>query len=163
VIKAYPFHLEILRQHEVLTCHERCLGREQDVINPLHYLPLLEQRPGAFAHAKPIRRWRERWPASYDRLLAKVQERWPDGQGIREFVRILALHKTHAADHVALAVELALEFGGCDAASVQLCLRQLEPAPHLPPALDLSARPQLAAIGTQVLDLACYDQLLERA
>ncbi len=147
----------------MLTRHERCFGREQDVIDPLHYLPLLEQRPGAFAHAKPMRRWRERWPASYDRLLAKVQERWPDGQGIREFVRILALHKTHAADHVAQAVELALEFGGCDAASVQLCLRQIETAPQVPPALDLRARPHLAAIGTQALDLTCYDQLLERA
>jgi len=163
VLKAYPFELEILHQHETITQHERCFDREQDVIDPLHYLPLLEQRPGAFAHALPIRRWRHRWPASYDRLLATVQQRWPDGRGIREFVRILALHKTHAADHVEQAVELALEFGGCDAASVQLCLRQIETAPQVPPVLDLSARPHLAAIGTQALDLTCYDQLLERA
>ena len=36
--------------------HSRCLGREQDILDPLHYLGLLEQRPGAFEYAIPMRR-----------------------------------------------------------------------------------------------------------
>ena len=58
VIKATTFEVEILHQHRVIARHRRSYGRDEDVMDPLHYLPLLEQRPGAFEHAKPIRRWR---------------------------------------------------------------------------------------------------------
>jgi len=48
VIKAYPFRVDIMHLGNVLASHPRCYGREQDIFDPLHYLPLLEQRPGAF-------------------------------------------------------------------------------------------------------------------
>jgi hypothetical protein len=51
VIKAYPFRIHILCLEEVIASHPRCYDRQQDVLDPLHYLPLLEQRPGAFDHA----------------------------------------------------------------------------------------------------------------
>jgi hypothetical protein len=51
VIKAYPFRVDIMHMDRVLASHPRCYGREQDIFDPLHYLPLLEQRPGAFEHA----------------------------------------------------------------------------------------------------------------
>ena len=82
VIRAYPFHLEILHEERLLARHPRCYDREQDVLDPLHYLPLLLERPGAFEHAKPIRRWRESWPPSYARLLSRLRTQWPDGQGV---------------------------------------------------------------------------------
>jgi transposase len=162
VLKAYPFHIEILDQQEVLAHHPRCYERNQDVFDPLHYLPLLAQRPGAFAHAKPIRRWREHWPPAYDRLLARLQDRWPDGWGVREFIRILELHQRYAADQIALAVEFALEYGACDAASVEQCLHQLQPPVVLPSVLDLTCQPHLADVGGQPINVACYNQLLER-
>ena len=56
-----------------IASHPRCYGKNQDIFDPLHYLPLLEQRPGAFQHAKPLRRWRATWPPVYERLLAKLQ------------------------------------------------------------------------------------------
>jgi hypothetical protein len=42
VLKAYPFHIEILSTQGVLARHERCFGQKQDVFDPLHYLLLLE-------------------------------------------------------------------------------------------------------------------------
>jgi len=160
VVKAYPFHIEILHQQEVLARHPRCYAREQDVFDPLHYLPLLAQRPGAFAHAKPVRRWREHWPAAYHRLLARLQQRWSDGRGVREFVRILELHQRYAAEHIELAVECALEFGACDATSVEQCLRQFQAPVVPPPALDLTHQPHLAHIGMQPIELERYNHLL---
>jgi len=47
ILKAYPFHIEILSNQGVLARHERCFGHKQDVFDPLHYLLLLERRPGA--------------------------------------------------------------------------------------------------------------------
>ena len=104
VIKAYPFRLEILHLDRVLASHPRCYGREQDIFDPLHYLSLLEQRPGAFEHAKPIRRWREGWPPIYEQLLARLRAEGPDGHGVREFVRILRLHREHPAEQIEQAI-----------------------------------------------------------
>ena len=162
VIKAYPFRLDVLHLAEVIASHPRCYEREQDVLDPLHYLPLLEQRPGAFEHAKPIRRWREGWPPVYERLLEHLRAQWPDGRGIREFVRILKLHRDHPTDLVAQAVGQALEYGCGHVDGVELCLRQLmNPASPVAP-IDLANWPNLAAVGIEAPDLHCYDQLLER-
>lgn len=162
VIKAYPFRIDILHLDEVIASHPRCYGREREVLDPLHYLPLLEQRPGAFEHAKPIRRWREEWPPVYERLLAHLQAQSSDGHGIREFVRILKLHRDYPADLVKQAVDQALEYGCAHADGVELCLRQLLTPEGSVPSLTLADLPTRAAVGTQPLDLGSYDRLLER-
>lgn len=73
VLRAYPFRIDIAHMDDVIASHPRCYGQEQDILDPLHYLPLLEQRPGAFDHAKPIRRWREAWPPAYENLLDRLR------------------------------------------------------------------------------------------
>jgi hypothetical protein len=56
-------------------------------LDPLHYLVLLEQRPGAFEYAKPLRQWRQNWPVCYHLLLRRLREKWPEGRGVKEFVQ----------------------------------------------------------------------------
>jgi transposase len=160
VLKAYPFHIEVLNQSEVIARHPRCYERKQDILDPLHYLSLLEQRPGAFEHAKPIRRWRARWPAVYETLLTHLRQQWPEGRGVREFVRILGLHRHHPADVVAQAIEQALNYNCAHSDGVTLCLRQLTQPDTRPEAIDLTDHPQLLTMGVEAPDLACYDQLL---
>jgi transposase len=79
MLEAYPFRIDILHLDNVVASHPRCYERKQDVLDPLHYLPLLEQRPGAFDHAKPLRRWRESWPPVYEQLLEHLRAKWPNG------------------------------------------------------------------------------------
>jgi hypothetical protein len=162
VLKAYPFRVDVLHLEETIASHPRCYGHKQDVFDPLHYLPLLEQRPGAFEHAKPIRRWRKEWPPVYERLLDRLQGQGRKGHGIREFIHVLGLHQEHSADLVAQAVEQALEFGCAHADGVTLCLNQLLDSDRPAPSLDWSEPPSWAAVGEQSPDLTCYDQLLER-
>lgn len=163
ILRAYPFRVDILYLDDVIASHPRCYAKKQDVLDPLHYLPLLEQRPGAFDHAKPIRRWRKSWPAVYERLLTELRKRWPEGRGLREFVRILKLHRDHPTDLITQAVEQALAYGCAHADGVELCLRRLmQPESPLSP-IDLSQWPQLARVSPSVPDLRCYDQLLERS
>ena len=162
VVKAYPFRIDILGLDGVIASHPRCYGQKQDILDPLHYLPLLEQRPGAFDHAKPIRRWRKSWPRVYERLLTELRERWPDGRGVREFVRILKLHSDYPGELIAQAVEQALAYGCAHSDGVELCLRRLINPEAPVSSIDLSQWPQLAHVNTPVPDLRCYDQLLER-
>ena len=162
VAKVYPFWVEIYQpgQRLPLASHPRCYERHQDIFDPLHYLPLLQQRPGAFYHAKPIRQWRQQWPPSYERLLAQLQTQWPDGRGLREFIQVLRLHQQYPAEVIEQAIEQALTYGCVHADGVLLCIHQGQhPEPDLP-RLDLPDHPHLHQLGDQPVDLAAYDQLL---
>ena len=158
VLEAYPFRVRILSDREVIAEHPRCFGREQDILDPLHYLSLLEQRPGAFDHAVPIRRWRQKWPKVYDQLLEQLRQKQPEGRGVREFIAILKLHQDYPAAWVEQAVCQALELGAAHLDGVRLCLRQSQAA-QLPAQLELHLAPHLAEIGTQAIDLSQYDRL----
>jgi transposase len=162
ILRAYPFRVDIVHMDDIIASHPRCYGQKQDILDPLHYLPLLEQRPGSFEHAKPLRRWREGWPPAYERLLEQLRAQSENGHGVREFVRILNLHKEHPAGLVAQAIEQALAYGCTHADGVLLCLHHLlEPEKPIP-SLDWNEPPPWAAVGEQAPDLACYDRLLER-
>ena len=161
VLKAYPFRVDILFSKEVIASHPRCYGHKQDILDPLHYLPLLEQRPGAFEHAQPIRRWRKKWPPIYEHFLKRLEEQGQDGHGIREFIRVLDLHRAHPADLVAHAMEQALEYGCVHADGVALCLHQLLNPESPAPSLAFDSQSPWAAVATQPPDLSCYNRLLE--
>jgi transposase len=159
-LRAFPFVVEVLHGDEVLARHARCYDHAQDIIDPLHYLPLLVQRPGAFEHAQSIRRWREEWPPAYEQLLKRLQGRFAHHDAIRQFVRVLNLNREYDAGVVEQAVTEALELNCSHFEGVQWCLNQLVDPPPVPVSLDLSTRPHLADIGQQPLDLSSYDHLL---
>jgi transposase len=160
-IKAYPFHIEIWDDKELLATHPRCYGREQDVFDPLHYIALLEQRPGAFDYAAPMKRWRKEWPESYNKVLATLKEKWPEGRGVQEFIRILQLHNDYPADLIEQAIDQALTYGCVHLDGVLHCLHQLIEPEESPQSLDLSNRPDLQNIGNQPVDLSRYEKLLK--
>jgi len=160
VLRAFPFRIELLYLDEVVVSHPRCFQKEKDILDPLHYLPLLQQRPGAFEHAKPLRRWRQQWSKNYERLLAELRENKPDGRGVREFLEILKLHQEYPEKLVEHAVEMALDFGAAHLDGVKLCLRQLQEPKDHPRSLDLSFSPKLMGVGTQPVELDQYNQLL---
>src|SRR5712691_228425 len=161
IVKAYPFHLEILDGTTLLARHPRCYAREQDLFEPLHYLSLLEMRPGAFDYARPLKKWQAGWPESYHRMLRGLRERWPEGgRGIQEFIRVLRLHEDYPAPLVQQAIEQALAYGCPHLDGVLHCLHQLSSCEDAPTSLQLAEPSPLQAVGTQPIDLRQYEQLL---
>jgi hypothetical protein len=160
VVKAFVHRLVISYQGQDVAEHPRCYAKGQEILEPLHYLDLLEDRPRAFEHAKPIRRWRQQWPPSYERYLAALRQRCEAAQAVRRFVQVLRLHGEFPARAVEQAVQQALEVECFHADGVrQLLLTQNDP----PPArilLDLSAWPALAQLPVLAPDLTHYNQLL---
>ncbi len=53
-----------------LASHPRVFGNNKWQLDPDHYLELIQQRPGSFQEARPIRQWRQNWPPALERLLA---------------------------------------------------------------------------------------------
>jgi hypothetical protein len=160
VLRAYAFRIEVLFFDDVIATHPRCFGKGQDIIDPLHYLNLLAERPGAFEHAKPIRQWRPEWPGGYEQLLTCLRKDRGDSHGVREFVSILKLHKKYPHDVVEQAVKDALDHHRPNVDGVQYQLHRLLECdlPNHP--LDLQAFPELLHIGKQPVDLTTYDLLL---
>lgn len=160
MLRAYPFEIEILALDQIVATHPRCFGREKDILDPLHYLDLIAERPGAFEHAVPMRRWRQKWPDVYETLLEQLRTRWPEGRGVRQFLAILKLHRQYPAKQVEKAVAEALKLGAAHLDGVRLCLRQQQDHDTLPAPLDLVEHPRLEGIGEQAINLSQYDNLL---
>ncbi len=85
--------------------HRRRWGREGVSYDPVHSLALLERQPGAFDHARPLVGWE--LPECFATRRARLEaER--DGDGTREFIRVLLLLEKHPLDRLAAAVEAGL-------------------------------------------------------
>ena len=88
--------------------HARIWAKEQVRFEPLHYLALLERKPGALDHARPLAGWT--LPECFG-VLRRRLENERDGEGTREYIGVLRLLEKHALPEVRAAVEQALAVG----------------------------------------------------
>jgi len=142
VLKAYVDQVVISHLDKVIARHPRCNERHEDIFNGLHYLPLLEKRPGAFHHARPLRDWK--WAPVLDRYHSKLRAHVPDNRGTLEFIRILGLHQSFSAEAIEVAVELALEYRVFSYDALKNLLLQLNTPTETFTPLDLSGRDHLS-------------------
>jgi transposase len=161
-LHAYPFRIEILNGREIIASHQRCYGRQEDILNPLHYLPLLAKRPGAFEHAKPLRQWRESWPPLYDELLHQLKRQQSEIKAVREFVQILQLHNEFEVELVQTAITQAVGEGIPHLSGVLFCLNRLLDATPEKTSLKHIKQPHLDSVGQTTLSISQYDRLLQR-
>jgi len=159
-LRAFSDRVEITNGRQALAVHSRCYGRDQDILNPLHYLSLLEQRPGAFSQAKPIGEWKESWPEVYHRYYSALREHLPGSGATREFIGVLRLHEDYPEAVIVKAMEEAL---ACHCYRVdgfrQLVLRLTEPdRPSALPGEEIS--PGLTMQPIDWPDVGEFDRLL---
>lgn len=138
----------------VVADHPRCWAKGQVTFEPLHYLALLERKPGALDHARPLAGWS--LPEPFARLRRRLEESDPKG-GTRQYIRVLRLLETHELAAVTAAIERALTLAVADADGVRLLLQRAGEQPVA--GFDLSGRPQLLAVSLPPPDLAAYGAL----
>ncbi|WP_419588620.1 Mu transposase domain-containing protein, partial [Thiolapillus sp.] len=56
-LRATATRIKIVQKGKTLACHKRCFGREQQILDPWHYLPVLERKPGALRNGAPFVQW----------------------------------------------------------------------------------------------------------
>ena len=108
-VHAYVFRVTIAFQDKIIASHVRSYGREDEVLEPQHYLPVLLRKPGAFARATPILKWP--LPPVYETYHRQLQERREGSGGTKEYIQVLMLLKDHPLPEVTVAVERALRSG----------------------------------------------------
>ena len=147
--------VRLIFEDRLIARHQRDWGREQFDYEPVHYLDLLERKPGGFDHARPLEDWD--LPVRFGILRRRLEvER--EGQGTREFIRILRLLEQHSLTALKHAVQYALEIGASSADALRLILEYQQERPAELFCLD--GRPQLKLVSVGQTDVSVYQSLL---
>ena len=140
---------------EVIASHPRSYERDDFVYNPIHYLPLLERKPGALDQAAPLQSWE--LPEDFGTLRRLLESRM-GRRGKREFVQVLRLLETFSQQEVRSALKDALRLGALSFDAVKhLVLCRLE---GRPPRLDLELYPYLLRVRVNTTSARDYMPLL---
>src|SRR5262249_40721379 len=138
----------------VVATHRRSWGREGVFYDPVHYLALLERKPGALDFAAPLEGWE--LPVCFG-VLRRRLEAESGGPGTRQFIKVRRLREGASLAELTRAVERALELGAADADAVRLILEHRRERPVGLFCLD--GRPHLKLVGAPVPDLTVYTSL----
>jgi len=143
---------------EVIARHRRSYEKADMVFDPMHFLPLLEQKVGALDQAAPLQGWE--LPAEFATLRRLLEARMGNA-GKREYLQVLRLLETFEMGHVHGAVRQALDLGavGYDAVK-HLVLCRIE---RRPPRLDLDIYPYLPRAQVETTRPASYMSLMSGA
>ncbi len=104
-----------------MALHERCYGRQKQVLELEHYLDVLSRKPGALAGSRPLEQQRRAglWPESFDTLWQALNVRHGKQDGTRQMIDLLKLAKQNGHGRLRAAIETALATGCTDAAAVK--------------------------------------------
>ena len=150
-IRGYVDQVVIGCGGEVIARHIRSYDREDMVFDPIHYLPLLEKKIGAFEQAAPLARWE--LPTAFPTLQRLMEARLLKA-GRREYVQVLRLLESFEMEEVHAAVRSALQMGAISFDAVKhLVLCRVE---RRPPKLDLDIYPYLPRARVATTSPASY-------
>lgn len=151
----YANRVEIFAGSKRIAAHERSYGNNKWILDPDHYLELIQERPMAFNSARPIRQWRASWPNCLNILLSRFCQAQGETKGIKDFINVLMFYRDYTALAIEKAVLQAVEknISQSDgvrhllvyAASVQPIIPPLTSWPSLPPP-DIAIYGQLGGV-----------------
>lgn len=147
----YPQRIDIVFEDRVVASHARLFDRGQTRYDWLHYLPLVERKPGVLRNGAPF----TQMPEPFMRLQRLLLRR--DG-GDRVMSQVLAMIPRVGCEAVQVAVELVLESGQISFEHVANVIARLKQAP-LPPAVETA----LTLTTAPLADTGRYDRLRKEA
>jgi transposase len=155
VVKGFVDEVVFLCGGTEIARHPRSYGTGMFVADPLHYLALIETKPGALDQAAALQGWD--LPEAFQHLRHLLEARMGN-KGKREFIQVLRLLEALPMETVTFAVSQAIQIGaiGFDAVK-QIALARIE---RRPPRLDLAAYPHLPKMDVKTTRAADYAALV---
>lgn len=155
VAKGYCDQVVLCADGGEVARHARNWDDEQVCFEPLHYLALLETKPGALDHARPLAGWT--LPECFA-LLRRRLEAERDGDGTREYIKVLRLLEKHPLTKLREAVEAALQVGAITRDAVAQFLYPRED--WRATLFSLDGHPHLRHVRVATANLAAYRELV---
>ena len=151
-INIYP-----IGKTESIACHRRSYKKEDCILNPLHYLALLERKSHALDQAAPLQNWH--LPKAFERLRQTLEERM-GVKGRREYIQVIRLLETFTIGQVEHAIVQAHQMGVIEVCAIKhLLLRTIQERPEI---LDMNAYPDIPLARVQATDVCAYLSLLSK-
>ena len=147
--------VRLIYEDRLIARHRRSWEKEQFLFEPVHYLALLERKPGGFDHARPLENWQ--LPDSFT-VLRRRLEAQHGGPGTRQFIRVLRLLESFTLKQLADAVEYALDIDVIDPDSIRVIVEYRSQANV--ELFSLDGRPELARVRVETTDVSAYQSLL---
>ena len=155
IVIATVDEVRFVYEDRLLARYPRCWGREEVFFEPVHYLALLERKPGGFDHAKPLEHWN--LPECFPLLRRRMEADDPKS-GTRSFIRVLRLLERFSLQEVTAGVEYALDIGLSDSDSIRSVVEHRADGPVR--LFSLDGRPHLACVQVETTPIAAYQALL---
>ena len=149
--------VRIYREDEPAAEHRRIWEKERVCFDPVHYLALLERKPGALDFARPLEGWE--LPECLH-LLRRRLEADHGSEGTLEYIGVLRLLEKHRLSRLKAAVAKALELG-CP--RKDLIEQYLYGENREAPVFRLDGREHLKVVEVHCTDPGDYGALLEQA
>lgn len=153
-IKASVRFIEVYHFDKLIAEHHRCWDRECQIFDPIHYLELLERKPGALDHARPLEDWY--LPDCFDtyrRCLEVHREK-----GTKEYIQILLLLNKYSVGQISRAIRKALNYRiYCYDAILQFLLTIED---YAFTTFSLAGRDHLRGVTVDKTDISAYGSLV---
>jgi transposase len=157
VVKGYIDQVEVYKGNERIAVHPRLWGKEGVHFDPVHYLALLERKPGGLDHARPLEDWT--LPACF-RDLRRRLEADHGHEGTREYIKVLRLLEKHSTKELSRAIDHGLR---CGATSKDAIAQFLSPRPEWRlTQFNLDGREHLRLVNVKSVELSDYNRLVEQ-
>jgi transposase len=155
-VKGYIDRVEVTDGGCVVARHRRSYARNEQILDPLHYLATLGRKPAALDHAPVLRDWR--LPGSFTQLRETLEQRHGTTAGARQYIRVLQLLAEHPLARVQQAVEACTSPEQAQAERIAAAVQRLAERDAGVPVSVGTATPEIQVPRP---DLGRFDQLLE--
>jgi transposase len=156
-VKGYVDRIEVVDGTAVVARHNRRYARNEQFLDPLHYLATLGRKPAALDHAPVMREWR--LPASFTQLRQTLEQRYGATAGARQYIRVLQLLAEHPLARVQQAVESCTSPEQAQAERIAAMVQRLA---ERDAGVPLSLGTATEAIQVPRPDLGRFDELLKQ-
>ena len=154
IVEATVDEVRFVYEDRLLARYPRCWDREKVFFQPVHYLALLERKPGGFDHAEPLEQ--SHLPDRFV-LLRRRMEAEDSESGTRSVIRVLRLLERFSLKEGASDVEYALDIGISDSDSIRSVVEHRADGPVR--LFSLDGRPHLAGLRAETTPVAAYEAL----
>jgi transposase len=153
-VKGFIDRVDLVADGRVVASHARCYGRHERVLDPLHFLAILQEKPATLDHAPVSRDWA--LPPVFAQLRTRLEADQGVRAGVRQHIRVLQLLARFPLAVVETAVTAALGRDRPTAAAIATAAERL--AATASPVPDTALSP----IPVPRPDLTRFDRLLSR-
>lgn len=156
-VKAYIDRIEIVAGDQMIAAHARSRGRDEWIVDPLHYVAALSVRPHALDHSRMFKDWA--LPGIFNELRTRLEREHGRNSGLRQYIRVLQLLNEHPAQRLAESIHrlwhrLHLRSEHIEDKAHQIALEKAAegsgPSSNLPAGPSMPPAPSVAALAPVV-------------